>query len=251
MSTNIAIIGGTGFERLPVDIYAEPLTVDTEYGEVTVLSLADNYTDPAKLYFLSRHGAAHHIAPHAINHRANILALAQLGVRLVLASNAVGSLCSDWSPGTLVTPHDLIDFGTTVPTTVFNEQNWVHTDFTEPYNRKLVACIQGAAGTFSQAVVPSAVYLCCRGPRFETPAEINMFRHWGAHIIGMTGAAEAIYAKELGLSYASLAVVTNLAAGLNADPVAHQQVSEVMKQRLPVVRAILIEAAARANQEFS
>ncbi len=250
MSTNIAIIGGTGFEQLPVDIYAEPLKVNTEFGEVTVLSLSDNYTEPSKLYFVSRHGAAHHIAPHAINHRANIAALAELEVKLVLASNAVGSLCTAWPAGTLVTPNDLIDFGTTSPVTLFNEQNWSHTDFSEPYNRKLIACIHQAAATFAQTVIPSAVYLCCRGPRFETPAEIKMFRSWGADVVGMTGAPEAIYAKEAGLSYAALAVVTNLAAGLSTEPVYHEQVSVIMKQRLPVVRQILIEAAARAIQEI-
>jgi 5'-methylthioadenosine phosphorylase len=250
MPQNFAIIGGTGFEQLPVDIYAEQLTVSTEFGDVIVQSLSDNYTEPSKLFFLSRHGAAHHIAPHSINHRANIMALKQLDVQYIMASNAVGSLCPEWAPGTLVTPHDFIDFGTTSPVTLFGDHSWSHTDFTEPYDRVLLAAIHRAAEELSVSVVPAAVYLCCRGPRFETPAEIRMFRSWGADIIGMTGAPEAVYAREAGMNYAALAVVTNLAAGLTTGVVSHEDVGVVMKQRLPVVRHLLIEAASHAAQQF-
>ncbi len=250
MPQNIAIIGGTGFERLPVDIYSEQLIVSTEFGDVIVQSLSDNYTEPSKLFFLSRHGAAHHIAPHSINHRANITALKQLDVQYIMASNAVGSLCRDWAPGTLVTPHDFIDFGTTSPVTLFGDHSWSHSDFTEPYDHMLRAAIHRSAEELSVSVIPAAVYLCCRGPRFETPAEIRMFKIWGADIIGMTGAPEAIYAREAGMNYAALAVVTNLAAGLTAGPVSHEDVGVVMKQWLPVVRHILIQAASHAVQQL-
>src|ERR1022692_3842359 len=99
---NIAIIGGTGFEQLPPEIFAEPVEVTTHYGIVRALSLSNNYTEPGKLYFLSRHGADHGVAPHQIDYRANTAALVALGVSKVLATNAVGSLRLEIPPGSLV-----------------------------------------------------------------------------------------------------------------------------------------------------
>src|SRR5579871_5389147 len=99
MSGHVAIVGGTGFEQLPPEIFAEPIEVATRSGLVRVLSISDNYTEPYKLYFLSRHGSEHRLAPHQIDYRANIEALDTLGVKYVYASNAVGSLRLDLPPG--------------------------------------------------------------------------------------------------------------------------------------------------------
>ena len=107
---NIAIVGGTGFETLPPDIFAETLDINTRFGAARVLSVSNNYVEPQKLYFLSRHGASHGLTPHEINYRANIAALAQLGVGFVYATNAVGSLRLDLPPGSLVLMDDFIDF---------------------------------------------------------------------------------------------------------------------------------------------
>ena len=107
---NIAIVGGTGFETLPPEIFAESIDVATSYGTARVLSVSDNYTEPHKLYFLSRHGADHSVAPHQINYRANALALKQLGVRYVFATNAAGSLTTEFPTGTFIVLDDFIDF---------------------------------------------------------------------------------------------------------------------------------------------
>src|ERR1044071_6015608 len=127
---NIAIIGGTGFEQLPPEIFAEPLTLETRFGQASVLSVSYNYVEPYKLYFLSRHGATHGLAPHQINYRANIAALVELEVKSVFATNAVGSLRRDLPPGSLVLLDDFLDFTRQRPLTYFTEgESWQHFDF--------------------------------------------------------------------------------------------------------------------------
>lgn len=165
---NIAIIGGTGFETLPPEIFAEKVEVTTPYGKARVLSLSNNYVEPYKLYFLSRHGETHGLAPHQIDYRANIAALAELDVRYLFASNAVGSLRKDLLPGTLVLFDDFIDFTRQRPLTYFQEgAPWQHTDFTTPYSPHLRQAVLAAAAGLDVTVVPTATYLCCDGPRFE------------------------------------------------------------------------------------
>src|SRR2546421_10980858 len=118
---NIAIVGGTGFETLPPEIFAETMEVATDFGTARVLSLSDNYTEPHRLYFLSRHGADHAVAPHQVNYRANTLALRDLGVRYVFATNAAGSLRTTLTAGTFVIVDDFIDFTRQRPLTLFGE----------------------------------------------------------------------------------------------------------------------------------
>jgi 5'-methylthioadenosine phosphorylase len=240
---NIAIVGGTGFERLPDEIFAEPMEVATPHGVATVLSVSDNYIEPYKLYFLSRHGAAHGLGPHQINYRANALALQQLGVSSVFATNAVGSLRPDLPTGSLVVLSDFIDFTRRRPTTLFEGEDWSHVDFSRPYSPSLRALLTDSAIASGAAVIDHGVYVCCDGPRFETPAEVRLFRAWGGDVVGMTGLPEAVFAVEAGMDYAALAVVTNLGAGLSQNDVDHTSVSAHMLVALPRVRDILIGAA--------
>lgn len=249
---NIAIIGGTGFEALPPEIFAETIEVTTRFGKASLLSLSNNYVEPYKLYFLSRHGATHGLAPHQIDYRANIAALVDLDVRYLFASNAVGSLRTDLLPGTLVLFDDFLDFTRQRPLTYFAEgETWHHTDFTVPYSPRLRSAVQQAASGMGVTVVPKATYLCCDGPRFESPAEVRLFGHWGADVVGMTGIPEVIYAKEAGIEYAGLGIVTNLGAGLTADPVDHNAVVTAMSESINTVRELLLTAAGIVYEEFT
>lgn len=249
---NIAIIGGTGFESLPPEIFAESVEVTTPYGTAHVLSLSNNYVEPYKLYFLSRHGETHGLAPHQIDYRTNIAALAALDVRYLFASNAVGSLRTDLPPGALALFDDFIDFTRQRPLTYFQDgDTWRHTDFTVPYSPHLRRAILQAAENLDVAIVPNATYLCCDGPRFETPAEVKLFGRWGADVVGMTGLPEAIYAKEAGLEYAALGIVTNYGAGLTAEPVEHEAVVRAMSEAINTVRELLLGAAGIVYEEFT
>jgi 5'-methylthioadenosine phosphorylase len=241
---NIAIVGGTGFEQLPPEIFAEPMELETRFGPARLLSVSYNYVEPYKLYFLSRHGVTHGLAPHQINYRANIAALVDLDCRFVLATNAVGSLRLDLPPGSLVLLDDFLDFTRQRPLTYFGEgEAWHHTDFSSPYSPLLRQAVMAAAERLQVSLELRGTYLCCDGPRFETPAEIRLFRSWGADVIGMTGLPEAIFAREAGLEYAALAVVTNFGAGLTAQPVAHLEVVSAMQNSLTPVRELLMTAS--------
>lgn len=244
---NIAIVGGTGFEQLPAEIFAEPLEVQTRFGPARILSVSFNYIEPHKLYFLSRHGTEHGTAPHQINYRANIAALAERGVTAIFASNAVGSLRTDLLPGSLVLLDDFIDFTRGRPQTYYAENMaWRHVDFSQPYSARLRGAVREAARAMAVPLRDRGTYLCCDGPRFESPAEVRLFAHWGADVVGMTGLPEAIFAREAGMEYAGLAVVTNLAAGLSTEPVDHEANTAAMRERLDTVRELFLEAATRA-----
>jgi 5'-methylthioadenosine phosphorylase len=248
---NIAIIGGTGFETLPPEIFAETVEVTTKYGVAHVLSLSNNYVEPYKLFFLSRHGETHGLAPHQIDYRANIAALVELDVRYLFASNAVGSLRTDLPPGALVLFDDFIDFTRQRPLTYFQDGDpWQHTDFTVPYSAHLRQAVLQAAAALEVEIVPQATYLCCDGPRFESPAEVRLFGRWGADVVGMTGIPEAIFAREAGLEYAALGIVTNYGAGLTPEPVEHAAVVQAMSGAIDTVRELLLGASGIVYEEF-
>ena len=240
---HIAIIGGTGFEEMPPEIYAEPMELQTPHGSARVLSVSNNYVEPYKLYFLARHGVTHGLAPHQINYRANIAALKQLGVRYVFATNAVGSLRMDIAPGSLVLLDDFIDFTRTRPLTYFApDEPWSHVDFSTPYSSLLRRVVMEVAHQSGITLRPQGTYVCCDGPRFESPAEVRLFAQWGGDVVGMTGLPEAVFAREAGLEYAALGIVTNYGAGLTSDPVDHQAVTSNMQALLPQVRELLLIA---------
>ncbi|CCW34247.1 methylthioadenosine phosphorylase [Chthonomonas calidirosea] len=240
---NLAIIGGTGFEKLPPEFFGETISVDVANTEVEVMSIADNYIEPRSIYFLSRHGRGHHLAPHQIDYRANIEALVKLGVKKILATNAVGSLRGDLTPGTLLIPHDFIDFTRKRPLTYFVGSEWRHTDFSEPYSPVIRNALLRAAEELDVPVVSRGIYVAVDGPRFETPAEVRMFALLGGDVVGMTGVQEAILSREAGLEYGTVCLVTNYAAGLSLEPIDHEAVSKMMRDHIPTIREMLFQAA--------
>jgi 5'-methylthioadenosine phosphorylase len=240
---NLAIIGGTGFENLPPEFFGETVSVHLPNAEVKVISIADNYVEPQALYFLPRHGHMHHLAPHQIDYHANMEALVKLGVKKILATNAVGSLRSDLPPGTLLIPHDFIDFTRRRTLTYFVGSEWRHTDFSQPYSQVIRNAIMRAAEELDVPIVSRGVYVGVDGPRFETPAEVRMFALVGGDVVGMTGVQEAIFAREAGLEYGSLCFVTNYAAGLSLESIEHEAVSKIMQEHLPTIREVLFQAA--------
>ncbi len=252
MANPVAVIGGTGFETaLQESIGADgtPLveSVPTQYGQAENTWIASGGNPIA---FLPRHGPGHTVPPHRINHRANIAALHQLGVQSVFSTAAVGSLRLEYKPGDLAVCDDFMDLRVGAPTTFFDESPVVHTDFTEPFSTRLRNLLlqnlepsaADARGGSDAIIHPRATYLCLDGPRFETPAEVRCFGSWGCDLVGMTVAAEAILARELGMEYASVAVVTNFGTGLSATPLFHGEVEQMMRERRPTVVAMLLRA---------
>ncbi|HEY3365707.1 MAG TPA: S-methyl-5'-thioadenosine phosphorylase [Symbiobacteriaceae bacterium] len=226
-SVHLAIIGGTGVydPRMLSDIREE--IIRTPYGEALVR--IGTY-EGAPVAFLARHGAKHSVPPHLVNYRANIWALKMLGVQRVIATTAVGSLNQNMKPGDFVLTDQFLDFTKGRPSTFFDggELGVVHTDFTEPYCPEIRAALARAADAVGITAHSGGTYVCTEGPRFETPAEIRMFAKLGGDLVGMTNVPEVVLAREAGLCYATVSMVTNFAAGISPNALTHAEVLEVM-----------------------
>jgi 5'-methylthioadenosine phosphorylase len=241
------IIGGTGFYRLEDETTAERVTVNTRYGPAQVERVRVGGVEVA---FLARHGFDHTVPPHRINYRANIAALRELGVLNILASAAVGSMADQLPPGSLALTTQFLDFTRGRAATFFDgeEGKVVHVDVTEPYCPHLRGELLAAATAVKDRLDPDATYICVEGPRFETPAEIRMFRQLGADIVGMTNVPEVVLTREAGMCYAAVAIITNWAAGVSKAPVRHEEVSGFMDQQTPRVRALFAHVIANHTE---
>lgn len=216
---DLAVIGGTGLYRLAeletVETHQPDTRFGTPSGPVRVGTLHGR-----RVAFLARHGEGHSIPPHRINYRANLAALQALGATQVLALNTVGGITERFGPRVLACPDQLIDYTWGRVATICEEpgSEVLHIDFGEPYDRALRRRVLAAAAAAGVAVVDGGCYAATQGPRLETRAEIVRLRRDGCDLVGMTGMPEAALARELGLSYACLAIVANWAAGAGPDP---------------------------------
>jgi 5'-methylthioinosine phosphorylase len=223
---DVGIIGGTGMGELLAGSRAAP--VDTPFGPVPV-QVARLGAVPVAV--LLRHGAGHAVLPHQVNYRANLWALRALGVRHVFATAASGSIDPALAPGSVALLADFLDFTRGRAQTFAGapglpaDPAFYHADLEPPYCPHLGGLLAEAAAA-ARAGLPPVVYACMEGPRFESPAEIRMLARMGATVVGMTGLPEAVLARELGLCYASLAIVTNVAVGLGGAPVDHEAVHQ-------------------------
>ncbi|MDR1204598.1 MAG: S-methyl-5'-thioadenosine phosphorylase [Peptococcaceae bacterium] len=223
----IAVIGGTGVYRADMLEDAAWREVRTRYGAAEVLV---GRLEGRSAAFLTRHGKGHSAPPHLINYRANIMALKQLGVRRVVATAAVGSLNERMKPLDFVLADQFLDFTKARKNTFFEggADGVVHLDVSDPYCHEVRSVIEAQAKALGMPVHQGGCYVCTEGPRFETPAEIRMFRQLGGDLVGMTSVPEVLLAKEAGMCYAVIAMVTNYAAGISENPLSHAEVLEAM-----------------------
>jgi 5'-methylthioadenosine phosphorylase len=235
----VGVIGGSGFYSL-LDGPDEHV-VETPYGApsgpIAVGTLAGR-----DVAFVPRHGADHRFAPHVVPYAANLWALRSLGVRQVLALSAVGSLTTALPQGSLVVPDQLVDRTWGRAHTFFGAGDGVgHATFADPY------CPRGrAAALASDGVHDGGTLVVVNGPRFSSRAESLEFQSHGWTIIGMTGMPEAGLARELALCYTSLALVTDLDAGVEAgEGVTHAEVLEAFAANLPRLRELLVATLER------
>jgi 5'-methylthioadenosine phosphorylase len=198
-----------------------------------------------RIIFMSRHGKGHTAPPHRVNYRANVWALKELGVTKIIATAAVGSLSNRFKLGDIVLINQFLDFTKSRPQTFYEggEQGVLHVDMTEPYCKSLQEVFRKAAKKSSATISlkDEATYVCTEGPRFETPAEIRMYQILGGELVGMTSVPEVVLAKELGMCYASIGMVTNEAAGIADHPLTHAEVIESMKVTGKVVAQLIQE----------
>ena len=211
---DVAVIGGSGFYSFledPADV-----VVPTPYGEPSA-PVSVGEVGGRRVAFLPRHGRGHDYPPHRINYRANLWALRSLGVRQVLAPCAVGGLRSEVAPGDLVVPDQLVD-RTSGRESTYVERGAVHLPFADPYCPRLSAALAEPAD-----VRRGGTMVVIDGPRFSTRAESKDYASRGWTLINMTGAPEAALARELRMCLATIALVTDMDAGVEPDQGVRQQ----------------------------
>ena len=222
----IAIIGGTSLLESKLFSDLEKRLVKTEFGTAWTL-WSEN------LLFIQRHGENADTPPHNINYRANIAAVRQLGFSRIIAVNSTGSLNPEIPPGSLLIPHDYFNLFN-VPTFFDHELK-----FTVPgLDPGLRGTILNTAHSNEIRVIPEGVYFQVRGPILETPTEINFAKQIG-DVIGMTMAHEAILAKELDLSYASICMVDNYANGIAKTQLSLEEIDKRRSENLETLEKFL------------
>ncbi len=210
--TRLGVIGGTGLYRMAGLAEIEERQIETPFGPpsdpITIGTLGGE-----RVAFLARHGRGHRFSPTRVPYRANLWALKSLGVERVIAVSAVGSMREELAPLDLVVPDQLFDRTTDRPRTFFDAEAGcvAHVSLADPYCPATSAALFGAASTreVGAKVHQGGTYICIEGPQFSTRGESRVFRTWGMDFIGMTGMPEARLAREAGLCYAMLALVTD------------------------------------------
>ncbi len=211
---NVAVIGGSGVYNLDDFEKIQELNMDTPFGKPSapILEIRSKKggIQSHSFYFLPRHGHGHTISPSEINYRANIWALKKLGVKILLSFSAVGSLHEHIPPGMFVLPDQFIDATKGLRKRSFYDDGMVgHISCADPVSLELQNCLFAIIKDLKLQVHQDGAYVCIEGPQFSSRAESEMYRKWGATIIGMTNVPEAYLAKEARMQYASICMVTD------------------------------------------
>ena len=245
---DIGVIGGSGFYSLLDD--ADTVGVSTPYGDPSA-QVTIGLLGGRRVAFLPRHGTDHRYAPHVVPYRANMWALRSVGVRQVVSLSAVGSLRTELGQGVLVLPDQIVDRTHGRAHTLFDGgKGVVHATFADPYCARGRAAAMAAARDASADLVDGGALVVINGPRFSTRAESLEFQRNGWSIIGMTAMPEAGLARELALCYTTLALVTDLDAGVEAgEGVTHSEVLEQFAANLPRLRELLVATVQRLPAE--
>jgi 5'-methylthioadenosine phosphorylase len=208
MRPQIGIIGGSGLYDMAELSDREQHRLATPFGDpsgtYTVATLRGK-----RVAFLARHGDSHRLMPTELNYRANVFGFKLLGVEAIISASAVGSLREELRPLDLVFPDQFIDRTFNRQSTFFGNGIVAHVGFAHPFCESLRQATASAAERVAARVHRGGTYVCMEGPQFSTLAESNLYRSWGAHIIGMTNLQEAKLAREAEICYTTMALVTD------------------------------------------
>ncbi len=238
----IGIIGGSGLYQIDALEDAQWIRVNSPFGEASDEILCGRIGD-VQVRFLPRHGRGHKIPPSEVNARANIDALKRAGCTDLLAISSVGSLQEELPPGQFVVVDQFIDRTKTRASSFFGTGMVAHVSMAEPVCERMSSMAAAAVEKAGGKVVRSKTYLAMEGPQFSTRAESNLYRQWGADVIGMTAMPEAKLAREAELPYALVGMVTDYDCW--REDTAFVEVSEVIEQMNANG-----EIARRAVEEF-
>lgn len=244
----IGVIGGSGLYEMEGLTDVHEVALETPFGAPSDAYIVGRL-DELQLVFLPRHGRGHLVLPHEINYPANIHGLKQLGVEQVISVSAVGSLREEIHPGHIVVPDQFIDRTKGRPASFFGGGVAGHVQFGDPVCGVLHDLLADAAVAAGATVHPRGTYVVMDGPMFSTRAESNMYRSWGAHVIGMTNLPEAKLAREAELCYATIALSTDYDCWRQGEEeVSVEAVVATIRRNVSLARSIVKEAVQRIGR---
>jgi 5'-methylthioadenosine phosphorylase len=247
----IGIIGGSGLYAMPGLTAVREVRVETPFGEPSDAFVLGEL-EGRKVAFLARHGRGHRLLPSELNFRANIYAMKKLGVERIISLSAVGSLKEEHKPTDFVIPDQFIDRTFHRVSTFFGDGLVAHVAFGDPVCAAVGKAI--ADGCASEGVIGKrgGTYVCMEGPQFSTRAESNLYRSWGADVIGMTNLQEAKLAREAEVCYATVAMVTDYDCWREGhDDVTVEQIVAVLHQNAANACKVVKAAVAAMPSERS
>ena len=238
INIDIGIIGGTGIYDTEIFKIIDQIKISTPYGEPSDKITLCEY-DGKKIGFIPRHGKGHRIPPHMINFRANIWALKELEVKIILAPSAVGSLKDEHAPGDIIIPDQYIDFTKNRKYTFYDGSMVCHISQSEPFCHDTRNTILNQLKNLNLKYHEKGTYVCIEGPRFSTKAESEYYRNvLKADIIGMTLVPECILAREMEICYASISTVTDYDVWKDT-PVSSQEILETLSKNIEKTKALI------------
>lgn len=248
-TAEIGIIGGSGLYAMPGLTGVREHVVETPFGDPSDAFILGEL-EGRKVAFLARHGRGHRILPSELNFRANIYAMKMFGVERILSVSAVGSLKEEHKPTDFVIPDQFIDRTFARAGTFFGEGIVAHVGFGDPVCATVCSAIEQACAEVGVVGKRGGTYVCMEGPQFSTRAESNLYRSWGADVIGMTNLQEAKLAREAEICYATVAMVTDYDCWrVGHDDVTVEQVVAVMHQNSDNAAKVVRTAVARMPKD--
>ncbi|RUS95260.1 S-methyl-5'-thioadenosine phosphorylase [Dulcicalothrix desertica PCC 7102] len=250
--TKIGIIGGSGLYKMDALKEVEEVQIDTPFG-LPSDALILGKLDGTQVTFLARHGRNHTLLPTELPFRANIYAMKKLGVDYIISASAVGSLKEEVKPLDMVVPDQFIDRTRNRVSTFFGEGIVAHITFGDPVCQHLAKIVSDSITASNLADVTlhsGGTYVCMEGPAFSTKAESNLYRSWGATVIGMTNLQEAKLAREAEIAYATMALVTDYDCWHpDHDSVTVEMVVANLQRNAVNAQKVITEAVRRLSEE--
>ena len=232
----IGVIGGSGITEIFSGSETRSHRIATPWGAASG-PIEEGSVGGLRVLFLARHGPGHAIPPHRVNYRANVDALRALGAEAIVTVSSVGSLREELPPGTFVLPDQFVDLTRQRPTTFFDGGKVFHVSMADPFCPDLTARAVSAGTSAGVPFATGKTYVCVEGPRFSTRAESKYFRGF-ADVIGMTLVPEVTLARERGICYLCLAMVTDFDVWADR-PVETKEIVETMHRNASRMRTVL------------
>lgn len=249
-NADIGVIGGTGFYELGNEY--KRIDIDTPYGKPSdQVSLLE--VNGKKVAFIPRHGKGHIFSPAEINYRANIDAMAQLGVKAVISPNCVGSLRADYKPGDFVVTDQYINMTSDRECTFYRSPKVEHLSSADPYDPQLRKYALEEGEKMGHVMHDGGTTVVINGPRFSTRAESKMFAIMGADVVNMTQYPECYLCQEKGIPVVNIALVTDYDAGLKDQPgippVTMEMVNKVLTENTDKMKQLVFRMIERIGRK--